>query len=226
MFFLQKTLVIIPVHNEEGKIAQLINDLKLLNPGINYLIIDDNSTDNTAFICQKRKFNIISLANKWGIDVAIETGYKYALKHDFDYVITFLGGYNYKINNINNFVKEIDNRYDVVFGNQFSTPYHWKKISRWEKMIAFVFAKNNPNKIYNPESRMNLVSKEVIEIIFKNKQQRLTPLVLEKLIKNQFKIKEINLIANNDNFKKNRYYFPPITFCYWLLLMKKKILKL
>ena len=225
MFFDHKTLIIIPVYNAQNQIVKLINELKLVNATINYLIIDDHSTDNTLLVCQQKNFNIIALSNHWGLDNAIATGYQYALDHDFDYVVTFLGDHNFKANNIKIMTNEINNRYDVVIGNQYAMPHFTSKISVWEKMLAFMLTKKNSWIINNPESRINLVSKEVIEIIFYHKAQRLDSLMLEKLIKKEFKIKEVKLTGGQQSLRKNRYYYPVVTFWYWLMIIKKRILK-
>ena len=226
MFFDHNTLVIIPVYNSQNTIVKLINELKLGNPTINYLIIDDNSTDNTFFVCQQRNFPIISLSNHWGLDNAIATGYQYALDHDFDYVVTFLGDYNFKTNNIRILTNEINNRYDVVIGNQYAMPHMSKKISVWEKMLAFMLTKKNSRIINNPESRINLVSKEVIEILIHHKVPRLDSLMLEKLIEKEFKIKEVKLTGGKQSLRQNHYYYPVVTFWYWLMTIKKRIFKL
>jgi glycosyltransferase involved in cell wall biosynthesis len=56
-----KVSFIIPALNEEERIAALIDNIKMLDPALNYEIIvaDGNSTDKTAEIAQKNGVNVI-----------------------------------------------------------------------------------------------------------------------------------------------------------------------
>ena len=54
-----KTLIIIPTYNEQANIKNLIEDIKSF--GYDYLIINDNSTDNTENIIRKYNYNFLNL---------------------------------------------------------------------------------------------------------------------------------------------------------------------
>ena len=73
-----KTLVIIPAYNEEECIKNTVTNLKRYNPNIDYVIINDCSTDSTKQICKDNNFNVINLPINLGIGGAVQTGYKYA----------------------------------------------------------------------------------------------------------------------------------------------------
>lgn len=66
-----KTLIIIPAYNEELNIENTINKLKKYSAGskniVDYIIINDGSTDKTKEICRKNDFNVINLINNLGI---------------------------------------------------------------------------------------------------------------------------------------------------------------
>ena len=72
-----KTLVIIPAYNEEESIKNTVTNLKKINPNVDYVIINDCSTDTTKEICEKNKFNVINLPINLGIGGAVQTGYPF-----------------------------------------------------------------------------------------------------------------------------------------------------
>ena len=75
-----KVLVIIPAYNEEANIQSVVNDLIENYPQYDYLIINDNSTDQTQKICNDNNFNYVSFPTNLGIGGGVQAGYKYALK--------------------------------------------------------------------------------------------------------------------------------------------------
>lgn len=82
-----KILVIIPAKNEANNIEHVLKDLK--NHGYNdILVIDDCSTDNTYNVAKNNFAKVISLTHNLGAWGAINTGFKYALFKNYDYVIT------------------------------------------------------------------------------------------------------------------------------------------
>ena len=81
-----KVLCIIPCFNEAHRIENLIvkiNNFKKINKKIDFLFINDRSTDNTQNLIKKNKFKIINLKMNRGIGRALIHGYIYAKKQIF-----------------------------------------------------------------------------------------------------------------------------------------------
>lgn len=118
-----KTLIIIPAYNEELNIEKTVNKIKKYNNcsknTIDYIIINDGSTDNTKEICDKNKFNVINLIHNLGIGGAVQTGYKYALENNYDIAIQFDGDGQHDEKYIDSLIKEIENGADFVIGSRF-----------------------------------------------------------------------------------------------------------
>ena len=114
-----KTLIIIPAYNEELNIEKTVNKIKKYNNcsknTIDYIIINDGSTDNTKEICDKNKFNVINLIHNLGIGGAVQTGYKYALENNYDIAIQFDGDGQHDEKYIDSLIKEIENGADFVY---------------------------------------------------------------------------------------------------------------
>lgn len=86
-----KTLVIIPCYNEQDSIVRVIDNLKNNAPEVDYLIINDCSTDGTEKILKKNGYNYINNPINLGIGGGVQAGYKYAAQYDYDIAVQMDG---------------------------------------------------------------------------------------------------------------------------------------
>lgn len=86
-----KSLIIIPAYNEEDNLVNVVENIRKTHPEIDYLIVNDGSTDNTERICKLNHFQFISLPINLGIGGAVQAGYRYALQNDYDIAIQMDG---------------------------------------------------------------------------------------------------------------------------------------
>lgn len=84
---LPRCVVIIPAHNEEQAIGDVIGELRSLS---NYpvVVIDDASTDLTRQVATESGAVVVPLAVQLGAWGATQAGLRYALKYDYEYAIT------------------------------------------------------------------------------------------------------------------------------------------
>ena len=89
---MKKVLLIIPAYNEENNILKVCNEIKNYDKGkYDFVIINDGSTDSTKQICLDNNIKCISLIYNLGIGGAVQTGYKYAMDHNYDIAVQFDG---------------------------------------------------------------------------------------------------------------------------------------
>jgi glycosyltransferase involved in cell wall biosynthesis len=90
-----KILLIIPAYNEfEGitQVGQKVEQYRIKSKYmIDYIVINDGSTDNEEEILRKNKINHVELIQNLGIGGAVQTGYKYALEKGYDIAIQYDG---------------------------------------------------------------------------------------------------------------------------------------
>lgn len=84
-----RILAVIPAYNEEECLEQTVANLVATCPEVDYLIINDGSTDDTEKICRARGFNHVTLSVNSGLACGFQTGMKYAERHDYDAVVQF-----------------------------------------------------------------------------------------------------------------------------------------
>lgn len=114
-----KVLVIIPAYNEEKVIVNTINNLKKNTQNVDYVIINDCSTDDTYAVCKENYFNVISLPANLGIGGAVQTGYKYAYENDYDIAIQMDADGQHDPSFVSKLVAKIEEGNDLVIGSRF-----------------------------------------------------------------------------------------------------------
>jgi len=85
-----RVLLIIPCYNERVSIAALLKEIADLCQEFEVLVIDDGSCDDTFLIAQPLSPTVRLLRNL-GIGGAVQTGIKYAERHDFDFCVQIDG---------------------------------------------------------------------------------------------------------------------------------------
>ena len=87
-------LVIIPTYNEKENIEAIITAVMELPIEYHVLVIDDGSPDGTANIVKELmankfvdKLHIIERSGKLGLGTAYIAGFKWAIKHQYDYIL-------------------------------------------------------------------------------------------------------------------------------------------
>lgn len=120
-----KVLVIIPAYNEQESIENVVRSLEKItiqNIELNYVIINDCSTDNTKKICMDNKYNFIDLPVNLGIGGGVQTGYKYSVEQNYDIAIQMDGDGQHDPVSIEKLVSPIiNNKADMVIGSRFIT---------------------------------------------------------------------------------------------------------
>jgi glycosyltransferase involved in cell wall biosynthesis len=78
------TLVFLPAWNEAENLPAVLDELKLVLPEVDVLVVDDGTTDGTADVARARGAEVVSFSENQGLPAGIAAGYAYALKHDYD----------------------------------------------------------------------------------------------------------------------------------------------
>lgn len=123
---MKKVLLIIPAYNESGNIVTTIRNIenyKLENQlpfQLDYVVINDGSTDATPFLLDSEQINHIDLIQNLGIGGAVQTGYVYAKRNAYDIAVQFDGDGQHDIRSISDIVEPILNdQADFVIGSRF-----------------------------------------------------------------------------------------------------------
>ena len=118
-----KSICIIPIYNEYDKLNKLFSKIKKnkhKNFGLTYLAINNGSSDQSLNLIKKHKIKYINLKRNYGVGYALMSGYLYAKKNRYDYILHLAGNGKMDPAQIKNFLKKIHyDNYDFVSGSRF-----------------------------------------------------------------------------------------------------------
>jgi len=116
---LDTALVIIPAFNEGPRIGIVVDSIKEILPMTEILVVDDNSKDNTREQAQRAGAYVITHPINLGYASSLETGYRYALKYHYDYVIQMDGDGQHLAGEIPKLLGPLtDGKADIVIGSR------------------------------------------------------------------------------------------------------------
>lgn len=123
----EKVLIIIPVFNEEKNLKQLLEMLHRaeIRQIADYILINDGSTDHSAQILRDAGSPMISHIYNMGYGSALQTGYKYAVRKNYPYVIQMDADGQHDISNVPEIYRQLHTpdangkNPDIVLGSRY-----------------------------------------------------------------------------------------------------------
>lgn len=113
-----KKCIILPAFNEQKNIGRVIGRIKS-HTDADIVVINDGSTDQTAVVSANYGADlVISHPFNLGYGVALQTGYKYALKNDYDCLVQIDADGQHDPACINNLFAAL-NGSNIVIGSRF-----------------------------------------------------------------------------------------------------------
>jgi dolichol-phosphate mannosyltransferase len=118
-----KSIVIIPTYNEIHNIQLLIPQLLESYPGLDILIVDDNSPDGTANHVLKLSENnsrikLIKREAKLGLGTAYVAGFKFMLANGYDCAMQMDADFSHDPKELKKFLENIQ-EFDLVIGSRY-----------------------------------------------------------------------------------------------------------
>ncbi len=116
-----EVLVIVPAYNEEQNIATVIDELINSPLSFDILVVNDGSIDATSRLARASdKALVVDLPKNLGIGGAVQAGFKYAMRHDYEVAIQFDGDGQHLADEIPTLLRALQNGdADVIIGSRF-----------------------------------------------------------------------------------------------------------
>ncbi|MBA3019131.1 MAG: glycosyltransferase family 2 protein [Proteobacteria bacterium] len=116
----KQAIIIIPAYNEEKNIAGVINGIKNVIPNTDILVVNDGGEDRTEEIARELGARVISLSYNMGYGVALQTGFKFALKRGYEYAVQIDADGQHDPEDIPKLLDGVfNNKADVIIGSRF-----------------------------------------------------------------------------------------------------------
>lgn len=190
-----KILIIIPAYNEEGNIERVVNNLILNYPQYDYVVVNDGSKDNTAYICRKNGFKLIDLPINLGLAGGFQTGIKYAYKNGYDAALQFDGDGQHRPEYIHEMIEEMCNtKADIIIGSRFKEKRKPKDLRMLgSRMLQFAIRITTGQNITDPTSGMRLLNKKVLKEFAYNMNYGPEPDTISYLIRCGVSVSEVQV---------------------------------
>lgn len=122
---MSNSLVIIPTYNEKENIEKIIRKVFSLSHSFHILIVDDGSPDGTANIVKglQQEFPITlhleERSGKLGLGTAYIHGFKWALKHSYEYVFEMDADFSHNPDDLLSLLKACQSNADMAIGSRY-----------------------------------------------------------------------------------------------------------
>ena len=113
-------LILIPALNEEGRIGEVIEEIRQYAPDAPILVVNDGSSDQTGAISLTAGAVVITHSFNMGVGIALQTGYKYAVRKGYRYVIQLDGDGQHPPCHLRDFLQKLkETEADLIIGSRF-----------------------------------------------------------------------------------------------------------
>lgn len=116
-----KIIAIIPAYNERKTIEYIVRETKKYVDEV--VVVDDGSSDGTGEIAKTAGAKVIKHIKNLGLGKSLIDGFHYALKKNFDIIITLDADGQHSPRDIPKFIKAINEGYDFVLGERNLSRY-------------------------------------------------------------------------------------------------------
>lgn len=161
-----KILIIIPAYNEAENIENVIKELKKDAHFADLLVINDSSTDNTREVVEQNRVKCITNIYNMKYAMTIQTGIKYALENDYDFVILFDGDGQHIARETKKMIRrQKETNCDIVIGSRYlidtgyTAPFFRKIGTKFFSILIRLFCRK---KISDSLSGFQLLNRKVM----------------------------------------------------------------
>lgn len=191
-----KCLVIVPAYNEERVISKVIEDIRHNFKAADIVVINDGSTDKTAYKARQSGAKVINITINLGIGGAVQTGFMYAHQEQYDVAIQFDGDGQHMGDQIGSLISPIlSGEADVVIGSRYLGRKGYSSSFMRRLGIMLLSSINScvlGQKITDSTSGFRAYNKYAIDFLSSYYPQDYPePESINVLVKNGFRVKEV-----------------------------------
>jgi glycosyltransferase involved in cell wall biosynthesis len=165
-----RKLAIVPAYNEGGMVGRVVREIRRHAPDFDVLVVDDGSTDATASEAEAEDAVLIRHPYNLGIGGAMQSGYKYALRHDYDVAVQVDGDGQHKPEYLPELIAALHTeagQADMVYGSRFrGDPGYKVPLGRRLGNLIFsvVLTTITRRRITDPTSGFRMTNRRGIEL--------------------------------------------------------------
>jgi len=179
----KRSITIIPCYNEEATIGSMVARAKRFVDEV--LVIDDGSNDNTASVARDVGATVVTHKINKGKSAGIQTGFKYALENNYDYVVTMDGDAQHDPSEIPLLLNNTkSNGHDITigirYGNNTEMPL-WRKFGK--RVLDYTTSFGSGGLVTDSQCGFRVFNKKAVENILPRLKGRSFSVESEQLIR-------------------------------------------
>lgn len=194
-----KTLIIIPAYNEEASIEATIRNIHKHCPQIDFVVVNDGSTDCTADICRNNGYPLLDLPVNLGLAGAFQAGMRFACEKGYDAAIQIDADGQHDAAYIMPMLEKLnDSGADIVIGSRFlleRKPHTMRTLG--SSLLSFAILITAHKYIGDPTSGMRLYSKKMVDLFANNINFGPEPDTIAYLIRKGCSVEEFQVEMHN-----------------------------
>lgn len=160
-----KTLIVIPAYNEEGSLGSTVSKLTAVVPDVDYLVVNDGSSDGTVQICHDNGCPFLDLPCNLGLAGAFQAGIKYAFRHGYDCTIQFDADGQHLLQYIHDLEQALLTG-DIAIGSRFVNQPKGNSLRMFDSNIIQGAIKLTTGQvIHDPTSGMRAFNRRMIKLL-------------------------------------------------------------
>ncbi|MGD1075011.1 MAG: glycosyltransferase family 2 protein [Thermodesulfovibrionales bacterium] len=203
-------LIIIPALNEEKTIGAVVSEAKKCTPYADILVVNDGSTDTTADIAKEMDVMLIDLPFNLGYGAALQTGFRFAEKYGYDFVITLDADGQHIPSSVETLVSAMEREgADVVIGSRFLEKGYRHSMLRTIGIWLFSrIARVSGIKVTDPTSGFQLLNRNAFAFLAQGDNYPLDypdVNIIIALHRKKFKVTEAPVVMVNNPDKKSMH---------------------
>lgn len=206
-----RTLVVIPAYNEGGNLGIVLAGIDRMG-GVDVVVVDDNSADNTIEVALRYGITVLPLSVRLGAWGAAQTGIRFGLLNGYDVFVTMDADGQHRSGDLPLLIDElVGNGLDVVIGSCPGRGSLARKTAWWifRRLSGLKLEDLTSGlKAYSREAACHLVKADATIFDYQDLG------VLLYLLKNKMKIREKDVAMRPRRDGKSR------VFDSWLLVVK------
>lgn len=173
-----RVLIIMPARNEAARIAAVIREVDQRLDGAVILVVDDASTDETREVAAQAGARIACPPFHLGYGGALQTGYKFAVFNDFEFVVQMDADGQHRATDVPMLLSHVMNgECDIAIGSRFTESrdttepppaYQMGTLRSIGRRTLCLFSRLAGLEIDDPTSGLQAMNRNAIDLFVSN----------------------------------------------------------
>jgi glycosyltransferase involved in cell wall biosynthesis len=161
-----RVLIIVPAWNEVGSIGDVVKEIKSELPGMDVLVVDDGSADDTTRVAEAAGAIVTRLPYNLGVGGAMRLGYRYAKAEGYDVAVQVDADGQHDPRYVPRLIEGLEDA-SLVIGARFAGEgdYEVHGPRRWSMvMLSVVLSHMAGTKLTDTTSGFRACDRDLIEL--------------------------------------------------------------